>query len=239
MFAIYRRGGVQGNSSPWPHCPCGSHSGFCTWELRGPRSQDRLLGARATPPSGPRPHALGGEAPGRPPGAGGGGGSASASRQRLSPAGSERGAQSPAQPGAQKQRQALSSDQPGSSRRRGRRGRRRRRGRWRQLKSSRPGYGQLQVAAPLASGPWVKWPTGVVAGLLGTAPRWSGLPRCQGRWARESAQDPLQTVVPSRDYVTALFRATLAAATRSLRAKGRKGPWRHQVTSGLPGDLPG
>lgn len=185
-----------------------------------PRSQDRLLGARATPPSGPSPGALGGEAPGRPPGAGGGGGSASASRQRLSPAGSERGAQSPAQPGAPKQRQTLSSDQPGSSRRRGRR---RRWGRWRQLKSSRPGYGQLQVAAPLASGPWVKWPIGVVAGVLGTVPKWSGLPRCQGRWARESAQDPLQTVVPSRDYVTVLLHAALAAATHSQSAKGRKG----------------
>lgn len=34
MFVIYRRGGVQGNSSPWPHCPRGSHSGLCTWELR-------------------------------------------------------------------------------------------------------------------------------------------------------------------------------------------------------------
>lgn len=38
-----------------------------------------------------------------------------------------------------------------------------------------------------------------------------------------SLQDPLQTAVPSQDYILAVLRAALAAATRSPPATGPKG----------------
>lgn len=81
------------------HTVPSSYLGLCTWEVRR-AAGTRLLGAKTTPPAGPRPRALGGGAPGRPQQAGGGDGSASTSRQRLSLARSEQGTQRPAQPGA-------------------------------------------------------------------------------------------------------------------------------------------
>lgn len=176
--------GVTGtDSSPRLHCPRCSYLGLCTWEVHRaarpaswvperprplgcvptrqaagiPGGRDKQVGA-ATPP--PRP------------------GSARAGSGAVG-----RGAQSPAQPGAPKQRQAPSTDQAGASRLRGRQGQR---GPKSQLKSSPPGQGQLQVAALLESRPWVEWPTCAVEGVVGTARRWSSLSQCQGRWTLES-----------------------------------------------------
>lgn len=189
MFGMRRRGGAE-NSSPRPHCSRGSYSGLCTWEVRR-AAGTRLPGAKATPPAGPRPRAPGGGAPGRPQRAGGGDGSASASRQRLSLARSERGTQRPAQPGAQRQRQALSVDRE-----------------WTagttetaapaRVRSARPGPAAGSGSAE--SGPRVECPTLAVEGVVGTVPRRSGLRRCQKHGARESVQGPRQIEVPSRNY---------------------------------------
>lgn len=184
VVEVARRTPALGHTVP------GSYLGLCTWEVRR-AAGTRLLGAKATPPAGPCPRALGGGAPGRPQQAGGGDGSASASRQRLSLAWSERRTQRPAQPGAQRQRQARSVDRE-----------------WTAGTTETAAPARVQSARPgpaagsgsVESGPRVECPTLAVDGVVGTVPRRSGLRRCQRHWARESGQGPLQIAVPNRNY---------------------------------------